>query len=166
MVRYMCTIEQPPNHYRSPEGLTLSQRRGKVVFDRANMNDGTPLTPEQRCVYCHNGTYKTSRITTAVASTMWLDAPVAVEVNEATLFDADEFGEMGTYYFIDAGMPCAEFDVPHLRNVYESPPYLHNGCAATLEEIFTRFNIVNRHGMTDDWTRQQLNDLIAYLKAL
>ncbi len=166
LVRYMCTIELPPNRRRSPDGLTLSQRRGKAIFERPAMNDGTPLKPEQRCVHCHSGAYKTSRVKTAVASTMWFDAPVGVELNEATLFDADEFGDMGTYYFIDAGMPSVEFDVPHLRNIYDSPPYMHNGIAATLEEIWTRFNMVNRHGMTQDLTRQQLNDLIAYLKAL
>ena len=31
-------------------------------------------------------------------------------------------------------------DVPHLNNIYDSAPYLHNGIADTLEEIWTRFN--------------------------
>jgi YVTN family beta-propeller protein len=166
LVRYMCTIELPPNGNRSPAGLTLSQRRGKALFERTTMTDGTMLKPEERCVHCHSGAYKTSRTTTPVASTMWFDAAVGVELTESNLFDADEFGEMGTYYFIDAGMPSAEFDVPHLRNVYDSPPYMHNGIATSLEEIWTRYNMVNRHGMIPDLTRQQLNDLIAYLKAL
>ncbi|MFQ5589807.1 MAG: beta-propeller fold lactonase family protein [Phycisphaerae bacterium] len=166
LVRYMCTIEQPPNGNRPPDGLTVPQRRGSVIFHRTVMNDGTPLKPEQQCAHCHSGAYKTSRTTTSVASTMWFDAPVRVELNDANMFDADEFGDMGTYYFIDAGMPSMEFDVPHLRNVYNSPPYLHNGNAATLEEIWTRLNMVNRHGRTQDLTRQQLNDLIEYIKAL
>jgi YVTN family beta-propeller protein len=166
LVRYMCTIEQPINPYRSPDGLTLAQRRGKAVFERTTMNDGTVLKPEQQCLTCHNGAYRTSRDKMAVASTMWFDAPVVVELNDTTMFDADEFGEMGIYYFIDAGMPSAEFDAPHLRNIYASPPYLHNGNAATLEELWTRFNIVDQHGMAQDFTRQQINDLVAYLKAL
>ncbi len=29
------------------------------------------------------------------------------------------------------------FDTPHLNNIYASPPYLHDGRAATLEEIWT-----------------------------
>ena len=57
-------------------------------------------------------------------------------------------------------------DVPHLTDLYNSAPYFHNGAANTLEEIWTRFNVVDDHGMSDDLTRQQLNDLIAYLKSL
>jgi len=164
LVRYMCTIEQPPNPYRSADGLTLQQRRGKAVFERTTLNHGAPLAPEQRCDHCHSGAYKTARISSAVASTMWFDAQV--DVDPADMFDANEFGELGTYYFVDVGVGVSEFDVPHLRNIYASPPYLHNGAARTLEEIWTRFNMVNRHGMTFDVTRQQFNDLIAYLKAL
>ena len=63
-------------------------------------------------------------------------------------------------------MPAKILDVPHLRYIVDSPPYLHNGAAATLEEIWTRFNMVDRHGAAADLTRQQLNDLIAYLKSL
>ena len=95
---------------------------------------------------------------------MWFDAEVDVELED--LFDTDEFGELGSYYFVDVGVGSREFDVPHLRNIYASAPYLHNGSAGTLEEIWTRFNMVNRHGMTFDLTRRQFNDLIAYLKAM
>ena len=58
------------------------------------------------------------------------------------------------------------FDVPHLSNIYDSAPYLHNGAAETLEEIWTRFNLYDQHGMTNDMTKDQLNDLIEYLKTL
>jgi YVTN family beta-propeller protein len=58
------------------------------------------------------------------------------------------------------------FDVPHLNNIYDSAPYLHNGIAETLEEIWTRFNPNDQHGMTNDMTKDQLNDLIEYLKTL
>lgn len=58
------------------------------------------------------------------------------------------------------------FDVPSLNNVYDSAPYLHNGMADTLEEIWTRFNPYDTHGVTNDMTKDQLNDLIQYLKTL
>jgi YVTN family beta-propeller protein len=58
------------------------------------------------------------------------------------------------------------FDVPHLTNIYDSAPYLHNGISETLEEIWTRFNPDDRHGVTNDMTKDQLNDLIEYLKTL
>jgi YVTN family beta-propeller protein len=58
------------------------------------------------------------------------------------------------------------FDVPHLNNIYDSAPYLHNGIADTLEEIWTRFNPYDTHGVTNDMTKDQLNDLIEFLKTL
>ena len=58
------------------------------------------------------------------------------------------------------------FDVPHLTNVYSTAPYLHNGISETLEEIWTRYNPEDKHGVTNDLTKDQLNDLIEYLKTL
>lgn len=58
------------------------------------------------------------------------------------------------------------FDVPHLNNIYESAPYLHDGSAETLEEIWTIFNPKDTHGITNDMTKDQLNDLVEYLKIL
>lgn len=58
------------------------------------------------------------------------------------------------------------FDSPNLNNVYESAPYLHDGSAATLEEIWTKFNDHDTHGYANDMTKDQLNDLVEYLKSL
>ena len=58
------------------------------------------------------------------------------------------------------------FDAPNLNNVYESAPYLHDGRAATLEEIWTKFNNHDTHGYANDMTKDQLNDLVEYLKSL
>ena len=63
-------------------------------------------------------------------------------------------------------MPPELLDAPHLTNVYDAPPYLHSGAAATLEEIWTRYNYVGGHGFTTDLTRRQFNDLMAYLRSL
>ncbi|MCW5978785.1 MAG: beta-propeller fold lactonase family protein [Bryobacteraceae bacterium] len=60
----------------------------------------------------------------------------------------------------------AKFDTPHLNNIYDSAPYLHNGMANTLEEIWTVYNPNDLHGVTNDMTKDQLNDLIEYLKTL
>jgi len=164
LVRYECTIARPPNPHRSPDGLTLAQRRGKAVFERTVNNLGRPMKPEQQCITCHNTPYKTSRQQMPVATTMWFDTPVEVEIRD--IYDAEDFGELGAYYFADTGTGHDAFDVPHLINIYNSAPYLHNGSAATLEEIWTRYNMTEGHGLSGDMTRQQLNDLIAYLKAL
>jgi len=57
-------------------------------------------------------------------------------------------------------------DVPQLNNVVMMAPYLHDGSARTLEEIWTVFNPHDRHGVTNDLTKDELNDLIEYLKTL
>lgn len=58
------------------------------------------------------------------------------------------------------------FDVPHLNNIYETAPYLHDGRAPTLEEIWTLYNPNDKHGVTNEMTKDQLNDLVEYLKTL
>ena len=58
------------------------------------------------------------------------------------------------------------FDVPQLTNIYESAPYLHDGSAATLEELWTKFNDEDKHGVGNDMLKDQLNDLVEYLKSI
>ena len=57
-------------------------------------------------------------------------------------------------------------DVPQLSNVAYSAPYLHDGSAKSLEEIWTVYNPKDTHGVTNDLTKDDLNDLIEYLKTL
>lgn len=58
------------------------------------------------------------------------------------------------------------FDIPQLDRIYEKPPYLHNGEARTLEEIWTIYNPTDKHGVTSDMSKEQLNDLVEFLKTL
>lgn len=57
-------------------------------------------------------------------------------------------------------------DVPQLPNVVYSAPYLHDGSAQSLEEIWTVYNPKDTHGVSNDLTKDELNDLIEYLKML
>ncbi len=57
-------------------------------------------------------------------------------------------------------------DVPQLSDVAYSAPYLHDGSARSLEEIWTVFNPKDTHGVSNDLTKDELNDLIEYLKTL
>jgi YVTN family beta-propeller protein len=59
-----------------------------------------------------------------------------------------------------------KFDTPHLNNIYASPPYLHDGRAETLEEIWTIYGKEDKHGVVNDLSKNQLNDLVEYLKSL
>jgi YVTN family beta-propeller protein len=55
-------------------------------------------------------------------------------------------------------------DTPQLIDVALTAPYLHDGSARTLEEIWTVFNPEDKHGRTNDLTKDELNDLIEYLR--
>jgi YVTN family beta-propeller protein len=57
-------------------------------------------------------------------------------------------------------------DTPQLTNIALTAPYLHDGSARSLEEIWTVFNPRDTHGVTNDLQKDELNDLIEYLKTL
>ena len=55
-------------------------------------------------------------------------------------------------------------DTPQLTNITLTAPFLHDGSARTLEEIWTVYNPDDKHGRTNDLTKDELNDLIEYLR--
>jgi DNA-binding beta-propeller fold protein YncE len=71
--------------------------------------------------------------------------------------------DLGTGGAWDVG---SRFDTPSLRGVARTAPYLHDGRAATLEAVFTQHNPLARHGAADLLTKEELADLVAYLKSL
>ena len=60
----------------------------------------------------------------------------------------------------------SRFDTPSLLDCYRTAPYLHDGRALTLLEIFTEHNPENAHGLTGGLSVRELNDLVAYLRSL
>jgi len=58
------------------------------------------------------------------------------------------------------------FDTPTLIEVWRTAPYLYDGRAATMKDIFTKFNPNDEHGNTSHLTEEQLNDLIEYVLSL
>jgi YVTN family beta-propeller protein len=55
-------------------------------------------------------------------------------------------------------------DTPQLTNIALTAPYLHDGSARTMEEIWTVYNPNDKHGRTNDLAKDELNDLIEYLR--
>ena len=78
-------------------------------------------------------------------------------------FTNKQMVDVGTLSETDDRM---KFDTPQLNNIYESAPYLHDGKAATLEELWTTFNDFDQHGIANDLLKNELNDLVEYLKSL
>ena len=137
LLTYLNNIPLAPNRHLAADGqLTEAQERGKVIYFRKTTNGGRTIPMQNRCDTCHP------------AETHYT-ARYGTEVGSATKYDT-------------SGL----FDIPQLDRVYEDAPYLHNGEALTLEEIWTVFNDSDKHGVTSDMTKEQLNDLIEYLRTL
>jgi cytochrome c peroxidase len=98
--------------------------------------DGNVIPPLDRCYTCH------SPLTHYTSR-------ISMDVGTATRDDT-----------------LQAFDVPQLEGVVTRPPYLHNGEALELEDIWTKFNPQDKHGITSDLNKAQLNDLIEFLKTL
>ena len=134
--RYICTIPRPPNRYR-PLGAELNDAQRR---GRALFyrTETNDGTPIPRRDQC-------------------------VNCHPPPYFTDRQLHDVGTQGPLDT---IRKFDTPHLNNIYDSPPYLHDGRSATLEEIWTVHNPDDTHGITNDMTKDQLNDLIEYLKTL
>lgn len=133
---YITTIPRPPNRYRKP---------------------GVKLTPAQQ-----RGKVIFQRETTNGGKPIPPEGR-CITCHPAPYYTNRQRFDVGTRQPSDRQ---ALFDVPHLNNIYDSAPYLHNGMAKTLEEIWTLFNPYDKHGVTNDMTKDQLNDLIEFLKTL
>jgi len=137
LIVYLNDVPLPPNRHLAPDGqLTEAQERGRAIFYRDQTGTGQVIPVQNRCYTCHP------------AATHYTNR-ISTEVGSATKYDT-------------SGL----FDTPQLDRVYEDAPYLHNGEALTLEEIWTVFNNNDTHGVTSDMSKEQLNDLIEFLKTL
>jgi hypothetical protein len=131
---YISTIPRPPNRYRPL---------------------GAELTPAQR-----RGKKIFERMKTNDGRIIPPENR-CVTCHPAPLYTSHDVVDVGTKMEFDRE---SKFDIPHLNNIYDSAPYLHNGIAHTLEEIWTVYNPYDKHGVTNDLTKDQLNDLIEYIR--
>jgi YVTN family beta-propeller protein len=137
LVSYIHSLKLPPNPHRAEDGhLTEAQERGRAIFFRTTTNNGSIIPDRDRCYFCHP-------LQTHYTSRVRMDVGTATEYDNVK-----------------------DFDVPQIEGVYMRAPYLHNGEALTLEGIWTRFNPEDKHGITSDMNKVQLNDLIEFLKTL
>jgi DNA-binding beta-propeller fold protein YncE/mono/diheme cytochrome c family protein len=58
------------------------------------------------------------------------------------------------------------FVTPPLTEVWRTAPYLYDGRAATMREVFAEFNPEDRHGTTSTLTPAQIDDLVEYVRSL
>ena len=99
---------------------------------------------EVGCAKCHNGPYYCdSRLQTPY------------NLHDVGTGGGDKSERMGTKY-----------DTPTLLGIYRGAPYLHDGSAPTLLDVLTTANKGDKHGKTSHLSKEQLSDLVEFLKSL
>jgi len=89
------------------------------------------------------------------------------EANRCVTCHAGPKGTDQKSFYVGTGKPTDRsglFDTPQLVNIALTAPYLHDGSARTMEEIWTIYNPNDKHGRTNDLAKDELNDLIEYLR--
>ncbi len=59
-----------------------------------------------------------------------------------------------------------KFDTPSMVEIWRTAPYLYDGKAQNLKELFTTYNLKQKHGTTADLSEQELDDLEEYCLSL
>ncbi|MDX1617766.1 MAG: c-type cytochrome [Balneolaceae bacterium] len=137
LVTYIMTqLKHPPNRYRSPDGQLTASQKRGKAIFERSVTNDGRIIPEENR---------------------------CITCHPPPRFTNRQSSDVGTSKQYDN---VEQFDSPNLNNIYESAPYLHDGSAASLEEIWTRYNDNDEHGVANDLTKNQLNDLVEYLKSL
>jgi YVTN family beta-propeller protein len=136
LVTFILALPARPNRYRSPNGELTPAQERGKAIFERIRDKAGNVIPVER------------RCTTC---------------HSGPKFTNQHSEDVGTGKWTDrSGL----LDTPHLFDVAYSAPYLHDGSAKSLEEIWTKFNPKDVHGVTNDLKKDELNDLIEYLKTL
>ncbi len=120
----------------SRKGLNESAQRGKKIF----------FSNKTKCSNCHGDAFYTDSMPRDVADLIRHDVGTGNDDPTETLGPS--------------------YDTPTLLGIYRTAPYLHHGRAETLEEVLTKYNPADQHGVTSHLTKSQKLDLVEFLKAL
>ncbi|WP_235886151.1 beta-propeller fold lactonase family protein [Paenibacillus cymbidii] len=148
----------PKSPYRNADGsMTVKAQQGLELFGG-----------KAGCIACHAGAALTDSVRATGA-----DGKLTTE-NTRQLYD------VGTASASDVGAPggdaraqfanprdASHFDVPTLRGVWATAPYLHDGSAATLRDVVDPARGAgDKHGSTSKLTEEELDELVAYLQSI
>jgi YVTN family beta-propeller protein len=128
------------------EATTLSPHNpapGKLS-EAAERGKKVFFSKETACGTCHSGPYY---------SDSRLEKPF--KLHDVGTGSDDPSEKMGPRY-----------DTPTLLYVYRTAPYLHHGKAATLLDVLTTHNKGDKHGKTSHLKKDELDDLVEFMKAL
>jgi hypothetical protein len=130
----------PMSPHRNADGsLTAAAEAGRLLFE----------SPALGCTICHAGDALTDSELVAPAQ------PLLHDVGTLTPASGMRLGE-----------PLLGIDTPTLHELWNTPPYLHDGSAATLHEVLTTKNAGDQHGVTSMLNESEIDQLVAYLLSL
>jgi cytochrome c peroxidase len=124
---------------------------GRTIFNR----------PDVGCAHCHNG----PRFTDSGAGNPTLDLAGSIRLHDVgTCVSIGAFPDVAHTDVIGDPRAACMFDTPSLSGVASSPPYLHDGRAATLRDVLelTRGKMGDISSLSD----ADLAALVEYLRSL
>jgi len=124
--------------YSNSHEFTLSPHAKSGLSESAKRGKKLFFSEKTQCAKCHSGPY----------------------------FTDQKMHDVGTGHDDDSELLGPDYDTPTVLGVYRSAPYLHHGKAATLQEMLTKYNPEDKHGVTSHLSKQDVNDLVEYLKCL
>ncbi len=161
--QYMFTLVSVNSKYDQALNGTAtrsdSEERGRKLFF-AEFNQFFPDESGADCAHCHSG----------------LNFTNDGYMNNG--LDSDEFDDFGLEKVTGLASDRAKFKVPTLRNIELTPPYMHDGRFATLEEVVDHYDHGVKQSSTVDGgiqntiatglmlSAQDKKDLVAFLKTL
>ncbi len=130
--------------YSNTHTFSLSPHAKKGLSPEAKRGQKLFFSKQTQCAKCHSGPFLTD------------SSPKGEIIRHNVGTAVDNPGEkMGPAY-----------DTPTLLGLYRTAPYLHHGKAQSLEEVLTRYNHNDQHGKTSQLSKQEISDLVEFLKAL
>jgi YVTN family beta-propeller protein len=125
--------------------------RGKAIFERADVG----------CATCHSGPRFTDSGTGNPG--LSLDGPVLLH-DVGTCVTDGAFPDVAHVDDEGHARAACRFDTPSLNGIASSPPYLHDGSAATIRDVLERTR--GTMGDIDSLSEGELDDLVEYLRSL
>jgi PKD repeat protein len=141
LAAYAASLDTfPRSPFREPTGFpSADAQAGAVIFS----------SPEADCVGCHPAPDYTDSMFLAPGE------PLLHDVGTLTDASGDRRGDA-----------LLGIDTPTLRGVWSTPPYLHDGSAATLRDVLVDRNAQGLHGGAANLSAEDLNLLIRFLLEL
>ena len=141
VVAYLRTLQ--PRRGRGPDEPARAQRiqRGKALFEG-----------KAACAGCHAG----AGFTDGRLHDVGTSQPAAGDRDRLVPTEAPGDARPGS-------VPRQQFATPSLLELRSRGPYLHDGRAGTLGDIFQRDDPTGRHGSARSLTEEELRDLLEYL---